>query len=155
MDEWIKDPQHLIPENTMPFPGLKNADDRADLLAFLKDATNSSERQAANEQQGRTGGMMGGMGGMMGGGTAPNLKRLSPDQHVQKLSHCGDTYTVATEDGKSRAFWERNLRFKTDSSEMGPQAGTAAIVGAGMIGDRADVIFASPQEISTLIAEAC
>ena len=32
---------------------------------------------------------------------------------------------------------------------------TPAIVPAGMMGDRADVIFASPEEISGLIAERC
>ena len=25
LDEWIKDPQHFIPENTMTFPGMKDA----------------------------------------------------------------------------------------------------------------------------------
>ena len=95
------------------------------------------------------------MGGMMGGGAPPNLRMLSPGQHVQKLSHCGDTYTVSTEDGKFHAFWERNLRFKTDSSEIGPQAGAPAMVEAGMMGDRADVIFSAPEEISTFIIEHC
>src|SRR6266851_8948857 len=39
LDEWIKDPQHFIPGNTMTFAGIGNAQQRADLLAFLKDAT--------------------------------------------------------------------------------------------------------------------
>ena len=39
LDEWLKDPQHFIPGNTMTFPGIKDARQRADLLAFLKDAT--------------------------------------------------------------------------------------------------------------------
>ena len=37
LDEWIKDPQHFIPGNTMTFPGMKDARQRAD-LPFLKDA---------------------------------------------------------------------------------------------------------------------
>ena len=46
---------------------------------------------------------------------------------------------------KTRDFWERNLRFKTDVvSDDGPQKGAPAIVPAGMMGDRADVIFAKP-----------
>ena len=36
LDEWLKDPQRLIPGNTMTFPGIKDAGQRADLLAFLK-----------------------------------------------------------------------------------------------------------------------
>src|SRR5260370_41086880 len=38
-DEWIKYPQHFIPGNTMTFPGRTDARQRAELLAFLKDAT--------------------------------------------------------------------------------------------------------------------
>src|SRR5262249_1565073 len=37
LDEWIRDPQHFIPGNTMTFPGIKDARQRADLLAFLKE----------------------------------------------------------------------------------------------------------------------
>ena len=64
---------------------------------------------------------------------------------------CGDTYKVATADGRTRDFWERNLRFKTDVGADGPQKG----VPAGMMGDRADVIFASPDEISPFITHQC
>jgi hypothetical protein len=49
---------------------------------------------------------------------------------VQSIHHCGDTYKVATADGKVRDFWERNLRFKTDVSDDGPQKGAPALVGA-------------------------
>ena len=58
--------------------------------------------------------------GMMGGGEVPNLKKLSPDQQVRSITHCSDTYTVRTGDGRTRAIWERNLRIKTDSSDDGP-----------------------------------
>jgi cytochrome c len=53
------------------------------------------------------------------------------------------------------AFWERNLRIKTDSSENGPQKGAPALVGAGMMGDRADAVFAGPEEISEFIKSGC
>jgi cytochrome c len=53
------------------------------------------------------------MGGMMMGGAVPNLKKLDPEDRVQSINHCGDTYKVVTADGKVRDFWERNLRFKT------------------------------------------
>jgi cytochrome c len=149
LDEWIKDPQHFIPGNTMTFPGIKDARQRADLLAFLKDATRPGH--APKTAQG--GNQMGGM--MMGGGGVPNLKKLDPEDRVQSISHCGDTYKVSTVDGKMRDFWERNLRFKTDVSDDGPQKGAPALVGAGMMGDRADVIFASPDEISGFISHQC
>jgi cytochrome c len=144
LDEWIKDPQHFIPGNTMTFPGMKGARQRADLLAFLKDAT-----QPGHAPKAARGGMM------MGVGAVPNLKKLDPNERVQSINHCGDTYKVTTADGKVRDFWERNLRFKTDVSDEGPQKGAPALVGAGMMGDRADVIFARPEEISGFISQQC
>jgi cytochrome c len=53
------------------------------------------------------------------------------------------------------AFWERNLRFKTSSSKDGPQSGAPALVPAGMMADRADMIFAEPEEISKMIKARC
>jgi cytochrome c len=91
----------------------------------------------------------------MGGGAVPNLKMLDPQERVRSITHCGDTYKVTTADGKTRDFWERNLRFKTDVSDEGPQNGAPALVAAGMMGDRADVIFASPSEISGFISQQC
>jgi len=149
LGEWIKDPQHFIPGNTMTFAGMKDARQRADLLAFLKEA--SQPGHAPKAAQG--GNQMGGM--TMGGGQVPNLKKLDSEDRVQSIAHCGDTYKVATADGKIRDFWERNLRFKTDVSEDGPQKGAPALVGAGMMGDRADVIFANPEEISGFISSQC
>jgi cytochrome c len=144
LDAWIADPQHLIPGNQMTFPGIKNRQQREDLLAFLKDATQPS----ASAQQGRQ------MGGMMGG-SVPNLKNLDREDRVETIGYCGDTYRVTTADGKMRAFWERNLRFKTDSSDDGPQRDAPALVRAGMIGDRADVIFAAPDEIGAFVKRGC
>jgi cytochrome c len=149
LDEWIDDPQHFIPGNQMTFPGIKNAQQRADLLAFLRSATAAGRAPSVQSAQGR-----GQMMGMMGG-AVPNLKKLDPEGRVQKIARCGDTYKVTTADGKTRDFWERNLRFKTDVSEDGPEKGTPALVPAGMMGDRADVIFASPDEISGSITKSC
>jgi len=152
LDEWLKDPQHFIPGNTMTFAGIKDVRQRGDLLAFLKDATQPGRAPPATAQRG---GQMGGMMGMMGGGAVPNLKKLDPDEKVQAIKHCRDTYRVTTADGKTRDFWERNLRFKTDVSDDGPQKGAPAMVAAGMMGDRADVIFAAPEEISGFISPEC
>ncbi|WP_245313081.1 hypothetical protein [Bradyrhizobium macuxiense] len=92
---------------------------------------------------------------MIGGNRASNLKTLQPGQRVTAIAHCRDTYLVITADGKTRHFWERNLRLMTDSSQEGPQGGAPAIVPAGMLGDRADVIFAAPEEISRTIEGRC
>lgn len=152
LDEWIADPQHLIAGNQMTFAGIKDARQRADLLAFLKQATQPG---ASVAQQGGQMGGMGGMGGMMGGGQVPNLKNLDPEERVQAISYCKDTYTITTANGQTRKFWERNLRLKTDGSGDGPEKNAPALIPAGMMGDRADVIFADPSEISTHIAAKC
>ena len=83
---------------------------------------------------------------------------------MQAISYCGDTYRVTTADGHSGmmrdvewagVFWERNLRLMTDSSENGPEKGAPALIPAGMMGDRADTIFAAPEEISGFIKPQC
>ena len=154
LDEWLTNPERMVPDNEMPFDGVKDAQVRADLLAFLKDATKPgapSDRTART----RMNGMGGMMGGMMGGGRDANLKKIEPSQQVKTITYCHDTYRVTTADGKTRAFWERNLRFKTDSSREGPEKGTPAVMPAGMSGDRASVIFAAPEEITKLIEARC
>lgn len=154
LDGWVTDPQTMVLDNEMPFEGIKDAGVRADLLAFLKEATKPG---AVPQQTAQQGGMkgMGGMGGMMGGGPDPNLKKLEPGIRVKAITYCRDTYRVTTSDGKTRAFWERNLRFRTDSSQDGPEKGAPAIMPAGMMGDRASVIFAAPEEITKMIEPRC
>jgi len=145
LDQWLADPAHMVPGNRMTFPGIKDAQVRADLIAFLKEAA----------VVGRTAEPSMPMGGMMGGGAVPNLRHLEPAQRVQTITLCRDTYRVATADGEVHEFWERNLRFKTDSSSEGPEMGAPAILDAGMMGDRASVIFAAPDEISAWIKSRC
>jgi cytochrome c len=146
LDAWLESPQQFIPGNQMIFSGLGNEQQRADLLAFLKVATQQGQPLSTQGQ---------GPGGMMGGGPAPNLKKLDPKIRVSAITLCGDTYRVTTADGNARDFWERNLRFKTDSSNDGPERGQPAILRAGMMGDRAAVIFAVPEEISAFISSKC
>ena len=138
----------------MPFAGVKEASTRADLLAFLKEATKPGAEPKQSARQGQMGGMMGGMGGMMGGAD-PNLRKLEPGVQVKAISYCRDTYRVTTADGKTRAFWERNLRFRTDTSRDGPEKDSPALVPAGMMGDRASVIFSTPEEIMKFIERRC
>lgn len=143
LDMWLADPQALVPGNWMTFPGLKDAKARADLIAFLK---NVGADGAAGEGARR---------GMMAGPRLQNLKQLAPRQRVTAIRLCGDTYRVTTAEGELPPFWEFNLRFKTDSGETGPHKGQPAILPAGMLGDRASVIFADPSEISAFIEKAC
>jgi len=144
LDAWLTNPQGFIPGNRMVFPGLEDAQARADLIAFLKQG--ASIAQSLPDAGGMTG---------MGGGDVPNLKQASPASLVTLITYCGDTYDATTADGSTVQFWERNLRFKTDGSADGPKPGAPAIVGAGMVGDRASVIFAAPEEFGQFIKRKC
>jgi len=149
-DEWLKSPPRLIPDNRMIFAGISDTRQRADLIAFLKGAS-AGQLPTATGREG------GGMGSMMGGATAPfeDLKKLGSDHEVQAIRYCHDSYHVMTADGQSSDFWEANLRFKTDSSDAGPLSGKPVIMRAGMMGDRASVFFAAPEEMSAFIKHQC
>jgi cytochrome c len=149
LDAWLADPQHVIPGNQMTFPGIENRQQRADVIAFLKQAGEPNSRMAQQRPSG--GGMM---GGMMSNAVS-NLKKVDNASRVQTVHYCRDTYEVVTADGNKRQFFERNLRFKTDSSDDGPTKGAPALVSAGMMGDRADVIFSGPDEIGEFVSKAC
>lgn len=58
---------------------------------------------------------------------------------------------MTTADGKSALFLESDLRFKIDSSDLGPDNGKPVIAPAGTEGDRVWVIFSSPDEIGALV----
>lgn len=139
LDKWLKSPAQYIPHNRMTFAGIPNAEQRTDLIAYLKEASaKSSVGQAATAAPQFT-----------------DLKKLGPDRQVQAIRYCNDTYQVTTADGNSQDFWEANLRFKTDSSNTGPLSGKPIIVPAGMMGDRASVFFAAPEEIGAFVKHEC
>lgn len=148
LDAFLADPQATVPGNRMPFRGIDNAEARADLVAFLEQV--GGEDRAQQPQEPRAG-----SGGMMGAPELADLKAVGPDQRIAAIRYCGDTYHVTTEADRTFPFWEFNLRFKTDSSDEGPHPGEPVIIGAGMQGDRAFVVFADPAEISALIEQDC
>src|SRR5262245_5621838 len=150
-DNYLENPAQFMPGNHMTFPGVLYERTRKSIVAFLKQARdkpaeNSAERRAGQAQ-------MGGMPGMQR--AVPNLKTAEASSRIKAITYCHDTFKVTTVDGKTRDFWERNLRFKTDSSGEGPEKDAPAIVNAGMMGDRASIIFSSPEEISRFIVRGC
>jgi len=74
-----------------------------------------------------------------------------PERRLQAIICCRNTYRVATVDGHTGVFWERKLRLTIDSSENGPDKRAPALMDAGMMGDRVDAIFATPEEISRFL----
>jgi hypothetical protein len=104
---------------------------------------------------------MPGQGGMMGQGgmgrQSPlmNLKELPSERTVKAVRYCERKYLVTTAAGDILEFPEFNLRIKTDASELGPRPGVPGLLHAGMMGDRAFLVFADPAEISGYIEKKC
>jgi cytochrome c len=139
LDKWLANPARLIPGTSMTFPGIKERQAREDVIVYLKAL---DEGKAPQPAQGMARPKM-------------DLKNAPPAGQVRSITYCGDTYTVETADGKAEKVWEFNLRFKTDASKFGPEPGKPVVIGAGMQGDRAAIVFASPDEISKAIRQAC
>ncbi len=135
LDAWLRNPAAVIPGNAMAFRGVPDAGMRADLIAYLR-AVSEGQVKAPNRG-------------------LPDLKRADASHRVTGIRHCGDAYRVTTGDGATRTWWEFNLRFKTDGSAAGPEPGKPVIVGNGMQGDRAAVVFSRPAEISAFIGGEC
>ena len=135
LDQWLASPAQMIPGNDMAFPGIPDQSARRDLIAYLRAVAEGSEAPR--------------------GPRMPRLKSAQAPDIVKSMRHCGDTYFLTTEDGRSLKIWEFNLRLKIDSSEFGPYPGRPVIVGMGMQGDRAAVVFTQPSELSSFIQQRC
>ena len=135
LDAWLRSPAELIPGNTMVFPGISDAAIRLDLVAYLRAVSEGRITPPIRK--------------------LPNLKEASPDARVRSVRFCGDAYRVTTADGTTHTLWEFNLRFKTDGSVDGPKKGEPVLVGSGMRGDRASLVFADAEEISSYIRFEC
>lgn len=140
LDAWIANPKKFIPGNFMTFSGIRDAQQRADLIAFLKNP------KAPGTSSG---------GGMMASPRLESLRDVEPQARVTAIRYCKDSYFVTLANGKTFPFWEFNLRFKTNGSPEGPTPEKPVILRAGMQGDRASVVFADPDEISQLIKKRC
>lgn len=125
LDAWAKDPEAMVPGNYMSFPGIKEERARADLLAFLEKASQ------------------------------PGSPLAGKPRALPSLRHCKDSYFVTSAAGQTVPYWEFNLRFKTDSSASGPAPNAPVMVGQGMQGDRAQVVFSAPGEIAAYVKEGC
>jgi cytochrome c len=143
LDKWLAGPEKLVPGTSMTFPGIKDTAQRQDVIAYLQAV---SEGKAPQQTQGAMRGMQ---------RPKLDLKTAPPEGQVIAVKYCGDTYTIDTADGKSQKVWEFNLRIKTDSTKLGPLPGKPVVIGAGMQGDRAQLVFARPAEIGEFIKASC
>ncbi len=83
------------------------------------------------------------------------LRNLVDDQVVRSIVYCRGEYALVMASGTQHRYPELNLRFKTDGSRLGPEAGRPALLPAGMRGDRAQVIFAGLDDLKRFLVERC
>lgn len=137
---WLTNPQALIAGTSMP--GIA-ADEqaRADIVAYL--LTTQTPGTPPRDDIPKPHEKM------------HDLKAAGPATRIASIALCRDTYAVKMENGITLLFWEPNLRFKTDSSKVGPTPAKPVLVPTGMQGDRSYAIFSSPQEISGFVKSDC
>jgi len=87
--------------------------------------------------------------------TMADLRQAPPERQVKTVGYCGGQYTVSFADGSSRKFGERDLRFASDSTPLGPAVGRPVFVPTGRAGDRGLVVFVAPAEMTTMIRAGC
>jgi len=154
LDAWLQEPRKLIPGTTMTLAPIRDATERRNIIAYLKQLASGNQETASGGRESTPGG--GGMMGMMGSSDLADVSKPATAQQVTSVRYCRDTYQVTTADGNTLKFWEFNLRFKTDSTSNGPPSGKPVLLPAGMMGgDRSFVVFRGPREISGFIEEKC
>jgi len=84
-----------------------------------------------------------------------DLKDLSSKSQLKGVGYCKGEYHLELKDGSSQRIREFNLRMKTDSGPHGPRPGVPVFLGAGMRGDRAFLIFSSPEEMKAFVKVDC
>jgi cytochrome c len=139
LDKWIEDPAGFIPGSNMAFPGVRNPRVRADLVAYLKAVADGKAPPRFPPE-------------------APlriDLSKAPPEGRVRSITLCKGVYAVETADGHLEKVPESALRFRTDSSELGPAPGKPVAMGADRGREGGFIIFATPAEISGFIRQKC
>ena len=109
----------------MTFPGVKDGRQRADLLAFLKDATRPGPRPSVAAQGG-------GMMGMMGGGQVPICRSSMPRIGCSRSIIAG-TPTTSPPRREGPRFLGAEFALQDQCQQRRPTKGAPALVGAGMM----------------------
>lgn len=148
LDGWLKNPTEMIPGTYMAFPGIKDAQARADLIAFLEiaGAPGGGERAVAE-------GLI--PAAYLRAQAPQPIRDAPPYARISAIRHCGDGYFITTQDGRETPYWEKNIRLKIDSVESGPPPGVAVLLGARMRGDRFSVIFSGLADLTAIVQEKC
>lgn len=140
LDRYLENPQKTVSGTTMTAL-VAGAKDRSNVIAFLKAIQSEGQVEAEGIPIPR-----------------PNfldLKTVGNASRVDSITLCRDTYRVKMQNGAHLVYWERNLRFKTDTSKIGPEKGKPVLLLGGMHGDRGSIIFSHPNEMSGFITNQC
>lgn len=145
---WVADPQVMVPGTYMTFRGLKNDQQSADIVAFLKLAMAPGGDKHVVEQ--------GLVPAAYAHGQQPHLLASAPDKaRVTAIRHCGDNIFITTGDGTTTPYWEMNVRLRLETDATRPTPGKPVVLGAGMLDDRVSVFFSSVEEIKRFVVEKC
>ena len=83
--------------------------------------------------------------------SATELWSMGPERQVARIQLTAETYYITVVSGETLRFHESLLRFKSDTSLNGPAPGIPVVLPLGSVGDRAQVVFAHPKEMTTFI----
>ena len=140
LNSYLENPQKSVTGTTMT-ARVASAIDRLNVIAFLKAIQSEEKTKTAGIPIPR-----------------PNfidLKTVGNASRVDSITLCRDTYRVKMQNGATLIYWERNLRFKTDTSKIGPEKGKPVLLLGGMHGDRGSLIFSHPSEVSAFVKNQC
>lgn len=140
LNAWLASPQKLVPGNSMQF-SVEDAKVREDMVAYLLATQGEKDKRRTDLPKPFQNSL--------------DLKSVGAASQIAAITYCRDTYTLKMENGTELKFWERNLRFKTDSSNEGPPPGKAVLVPSGQMGDRAYVVVGKPEEMSGSVKASC
>ncbi|WP_336485935.1 c-type cytochrome [Methylobacterium nigriterrae] len=137
LDAWLANPSELVPGSRMTYL-VADGQVRQDLIAYLKALQDGNTEGLAIPRE-----------------SVLDLKSLGRAGRVGAIRLCRDTFHVTLENGVTLPLWGRNLRFRIDTSALGPAPGAPALLPGGTQGDRFTVIFRDPAEISGFIRTEC
>ena len=148
LSAWVTDPKAMVPGTYMTFRGVKNDQQRADIIAFLELAMAPGGDRRVVEQ--------GLVPAAYAHGQQPHPLGSPPDKaRVTAIRHCGDSFFITTGDSTTTPYWEMNVRLRLETGATSPTPGRPVVLGAGMLGDRVSVFFSSIEEIGRFIVEKC
>lgn len=146
LEEWIRNPQKLVPSTTMPDPRIKDETFRQAIVEFLKIAMAKDGYEKVVSEKLIT--------EKIANGQLPKFVR-EPGKFsvVKSVESCGQVYSIVLVDGAAKKVWKLNLSFKVMHGDFGPKENQPIMVPTGSMGDRFEIIFHSYKELSAMITE--